>query len=49
MVLADNNARKKGRYEMVWKKLDINGWRADTLVKFLVRKGTFVSPTSGRI
>jgi imidazolonepropionase-like amidohydrolase len=46
MVLADNNARKTGRYD-VWNKLDINGWRADTLVKFLARKGTFVSPTLG--
>lgn len=46
MVLADNNARKQGRYD-VWKKLDINGWRADTLIKFLVKKGTFVSPTLG--
>ncbi|CAG4988411.1 Adenine deaminase [Dyadobacter sp. CECT 9275] len=45
-VLADNNARKEGRYD-VWKKLDVSGWRADTLMKFLVRKGTFVSPTLG--
>ncbi|WP_171037943.1 VPS10 domain-containing protein [Dyadobacter luticola] len=46
MVLADNNARKKGRYD-VWNKLDLNGWRVDTLLHFLVKKGTFVSPTLG--
>jgi imidazolonepropionase-like amidohydrolase len=46
MVLADNNARKHGRYD-VWDQLDIDGWRVDTLRKFLVRKGTFVSPTLG--
>jgi imidazolonepropionase-like amidohydrolase/photosystem II stability/assembly factor-like uncharacterized protein len=46
MVLADNNARKNGRYD-VWNKLDINGWRVDTLLHFLVKKGTFVSPTLG--
>jgi imidazolonepropionase-like amidohydrolase len=46
MVLADNNARKHGRYE-VWEKLDINGPLVDTLSKFLVRKGTFISPTLG--
>jgi imidazolonepropionase-like amidohydrolase len=45
-VLADNNARKQGRYN-VWEKLDINGPKADSLSKFLVRKGTFVSPTLG--
>ncbi|WP_439584903.1 amidohydrolase family protein [Dyadobacter bucti] len=45
-VLADNNARKQGRYD-VWKKLDVNGQKADSLSKFLVRKGTFVSPTLG--
>ena len=46
MLLADNNARKQGRHE-IWKELDINGVLADSLVKFLVRKGTFVSPTLG--
>lgn len=46
MVLADNNARKHGRYD-VWKKLDLNGWRVDTLLKFVVKKGTFISPTLG--
>jgi imidazolonepropionase-like amidohydrolase len=46
MVLADNNARKQGRYD-VWNKIDVNGSMADTLVKFLLRKNTFVSPTLG--
>jgi imidazolonepropionase-like amidohydrolase len=45
-VLADNNARKDGRYE-VWGKIDVNGKMADSLVKFLVNKKTFVDPTLG--
>ena len=46
LVLADNNARKQGRYD-VWKNLDINGPMTDSLTRFLVRKGTFISPTLG--
>jgi imidazolonepropionase-like amidohydrolase len=46
MILADNNARKQGRYD-VWNKLDINGSLADSLVRYLVKKKTFVSPTLG--
>ena len=45
-VLANNNARKDGRYE-VWSKIDIHGTMADSLVKFLVKKKTFVDPTLG--
>lgn len=45
-MLADNNFRKQGRYE-IWKKLDINSQMADILTDFLVKKGTFVSPTLG--
>lgn len=45
-VLANNNARKNGRYE-VWSKIDVKGKMADSLVKFLVRKKTFVDPTLG--
>lgn len=45
-VLANNNARKDGRYE-VWSKIDVNGKMADSLVKFLVMKKTFVDPTLG--
>ena len=43
-ILADNEARKPGRYN-VWKNIAINSALADTLTSFLVRKGTFVSPT----
>jgi imidazolonepropionase-like amidohydrolase len=46
MVMADNNARKKGRYE-VWSQVEVNGSRADSLTAFLHKKGTFVSPTLG--
>ena len=45
-VLANNNARKDGRYE-VWSKIDVHGKMADSLVKFLVKKKTFVDPTLG--
>lgn len=45
-MLADNNFRKQGRYAM-WEKLDVNGPKVDSLARFLVRKGTFVSPTLG--
>jgi imidazolonepropionase-like amidohydrolase len=45
-VLANNNARKDGRYE-VWSKIDIHSKMADSLVKFLVKKKTFVDPTLG--
>jgi imidazolonepropionase-like amidohydrolase len=45
-VLADNNARKPGRYA-VWSKIDVNGKMADSLVKFLLKKKTFVDPTLG--
>ena len=44
-VLADNNARRRGRYE-VWASLDLETNRAaDSLIRFLARKKTFVSPT----
>ena len=46
MVLADNNARKNGRYE-VWNKIDPNGSMADSVVRFLLKKKTFVDPTLG--
>ncbi|MFT3705665.1 MAG: amidohydrolase family protein [Agriterribacter sp.] len=46
MVWADNNARKQGRYD-VWSKIDVNSAMADSVAKYLVRKGTFVSPTLG--
>ena len=44
-VLADNDARKRGRYE-VWNSLHLeNNGRADSLIKFLARRKTFVTPT----
>lgn len=45
-VLADNDARKQGRYD-VWKQVDVNSSAADSLCAFLVKHGTFVSPTLG--
>ncbi len=45
-MLGDNNFRREGRYDM-WKDIDINSVKADSLIQFLVRKGTFVSPTLG--
>jgi imidazolonepropionase-like amidohydrolase len=45
-ILNDNNARKDGRYA-VWKDLDINSEKVDSLIKFLAEKGTYVSPTLG--
>ncbi|MEP6594413.1 MAG: amidohydrolase family protein [Ginsengibacter sp.] len=44
-VLADNDARKRGRYE-VWNSLRLdNNSKADSLIKFLSDKKTFVTPT----
>ncbi|MDN5211742.1 amidohydrolase family protein [Fulvivirgaceae bacterium BMA12] len=43
-VLADNNARRPGRYEM-WRNIDVNGKKADSLLHFLAIQKTFLSPT----
>ena len=44
-VLADNNARRRGRYE-VWALLNIeSNLAADSLIRFLSDQKTFVSPT----
>jgi imidazolonepropionase-like amidohydrolase len=43
-VLADNNARKEGRYQ-VWNSLNFDTPRARALFKLIVDHGTFVSPT----
>lgn len=43
-VLADNNARREGRYE-VWNKINPAGPRAQALFKLMVEHGTFLSPT----
>ncbi|MES3018114.1 MAG: amidohydrolase family protein [Bacteroidota bacterium] len=45
-MLANNDFRKQGRYA-IWETLDVDGTRADSLARFLVKKGTFVSPTLG--
>lgn len=46
LELNDNDARKQGRYD-VWADIDTAGALIDSLSDFLVRKGTFVSPTLG--
>ncbi len=43
-VLADNNARREGRYQ-VWDKIELNSQRATALLDLIVRHKTFVSPT----
>ncbi len=44
-VMADNNARRRGRYE-VWNSLDLENNKAvDSLIQFLSDRQTFVSPT----
>ncbi len=43
-VLADNNARREGRYQ-VWGMIDLNTARARSVFDLIVKHGTFVSPT----
>ena len=43
-VLADNNARRDGRYQ-IWNTIDLNTPRAKALFKLIVDRGTYVSPT----
>lgn len=43
-MLADNNYRKMGRY-VSWAAIDLKSPVVDSLTRFLVRKGTFISPT----
>ncbi|MCB0689062.1 MAG: amidohydrolase family protein [Saprospiraceae bacterium] len=44
LILADNNARRKGRYE-VWKSVDLQDtFYLNPLLKLLRENGTFVSP-----
>jgi imidazolonepropionase-like amidohydrolase len=43
-VLADNSARREGRYE-VWSKADLGGARAQAIINLMVERGTFLSPT----
>jgi len=43
-VLANNDARREGRYE-VWNKIDLDSPRAGALFNLIVERGVFVSPT----
>ena len=43
-VLADNNARREGRYQ-VWNAIDLNTPQAAALFKLIVERGVVVSPT----
>ncbi len=43
-VLADNNARRNGRYE-IWNSIDLDSPQADSLIQLIVDHETFVSPT----
>jgi imidazolonepropionase-like amidohydrolase len=45
-VLADNNARREGRYQ-TWSQIDLTSNKVDTLVALLRQQGTVVSPTLG--
>ena len=43
-VLADNNARRDGRYA-TWNVIDLMSPRVAPLLQFVARRGTFISPT----
>ena len=43
-VMADNNARRDGRYT-VWDAIDLTSPRVQRLLQLIARRGTFVSPT----
>lgn len=43
-ILADNNARREGRYQY-WSKIDLNAPRVGPLIDLIVRRGVFLSPT----
>src|SRR6185436_17940171 len=43
-VLADNSARREGRYQ-VWNAIDLDGPLGRSLLNLIVTHGTFVSPT----
>ncbi len=45
-VLSTNDFRKHGRYEL-WATMDMNMPEVDSLARFLVKKGTYVTPTLG--
>ena len=43
-VMADNNARREGRYT-VWNAIDLTSARVSPLLQLIARRGTFISPT----
>ncbi len=43
-VIADNNARREGRYK-VWSEIDLNSPRVRPLLDLIVSQGIFLSPT----
>lgn len=45
-VLADNNARRDGRYA-IWNTININAKEVDSLLNFLAKQQTFLTPTLG--
>ena len=45
-VLADNNARREGRYQ-TWSQIDLSSSKVDALIALLKQQGTVVSPTLG--
>lgn len=45
-IFADNSERRPGRYEM-WKDIDVYSKAADTLLHFLEKHQTFLTPTLG--
>lgn len=45
-VLLDNNERKQGRYDL-WKTIDVNSAKTDSLCRYVAKKKIFISPTLG--
>jgi imidazolonepropionase-like amidohydrolase len=43
-VIADNNARREGRYK-VWGEIDLDSPRVSPLLELIAQRGTFISPT----
>jgi imidazolonepropionase-like amidohydrolase len=43
-VIADNNARREGRYK-VWSEIDLGSPRVGPLLELIAQRGTFISPT----
>jgi imidazolonepropionase-like amidohydrolase len=43
-ILADNNARREGRYK-IWSEIELAAPRVLSLLELIARRGTFISPT----